>query len=183
MTETQNTQYTIDEENDSQVLQWYKELMNRVAAIDEQVDAGSEAAGKRKFKNDLMQEFESEWKPVTKALIPQLQEADERTRAGAFYGIIRSLSMMLQEEVDKWIETQVEAQPKPENAETVSDEQKKALMKERTELVKQVKTIVEMAQTFGEVSPDSPWVHSSPPWSSRYKRKACAFSLHLDCKR
>ena len=158
MTDTPNAQFNIDETNDSQVLQWYKRLMNKIGEIDETVDAGSEAAGKRAFRNQLVVEFEDEWKPVTEKLVPEFEKLDERARAGAFYGIIRALTSAWQDQIDKWIQVEVDSQPQPETTATVSDEEKKALMKERQELVKQVKTIVEMADTFGEVSPDNPWV-------------------------
>ena len=172
MTDTQTTQFTIDEENDSQVLQWYKKLMNKVSEIDEKVDAGSEAAGMRKFRNDLVTEFEHEWKPVTDKLLPEFAELDDRARAGALYGILRALSSVYKEPVDKWIQMEVESQPKPETTDTLSDDEKKALMKERQELVKQVKTIVDMAETFGEFSGPAPEPGSNQPWALPRRRGA-----------
>ncbi len=146
---------------DTQVREWYKRLMSQIFEIDETLDSTTDAAGKRKITNELVSQFENEWKPVTDALNVQMESMTPDQLAGAFYGLVRTISSQWKDGIDKWITEQVEAKP-VSDAPEVSDEDKKALQEERSALAKQVKTIVEMAQSFGEapeeeINPNGNW--------------------------
>jgi hypothetical protein len=140
----------------SQTREWYEKLTEQVTAIDEQLDAGSEAAGIRKLTNDLVTANKAEWGAVVPSLAEELRKMEPAERAGNFYGFIREVSKLFKEEVDNWLKEQVESQPKTETPET-SEAEKKSLSEARTALVKQIKMIVEMATLFNEVEADKPW--------------------------
>jgi hypothetical protein len=146
-----------ESEDDSQVRSYYKKTWNAIAEIDEKLDAGSEAAGKRKLTNELVENSRGEWEEATNDLIKQMRESDLSADklAGIFYGIIRGLSSEFEDEAKTFIISQVEAAPKAED--TLSDEDKKALASERSELAKQINQIIEMAGVFGEYEEGSEW--------------------------
>ena len=156
---TDTIDYTIDEENDSQVLQWYKKSMAEIADIDEILDAGSEAATKRKFTSERVSQFEGAWKPVAEKLEPQLQEMLDNGQldklVGAYTGLIRALQSKFKTQIEKYVTDSVESQPKAEDS--TSEEEKKELSTTRSELAKKVKTLVDMATNFGECDPENPW--------------------------
>jgi len=156
---TDTIDYTVDEENDSQVLQWYKRSMSEIKDIDELLDAGSDAATKRKFTSERVSQFEVNWKPVFEKLDPQLDAMIENGEfdklVGAYTGLIRALQSKFSKPIEQYVTEQVEAQPKSED--TLTDDQKKELGVTRSELAKKVKTLVDMAGNFGEYEPDNPW--------------------------
>lgn len=142
-----------DPVNDSQVRSWYKKLMTEVNSIDELLDAAADKSGKRKFTNDLVEAQTNQWKPAVDNLSAQMQQMTDEQRAGVFYGMVRTFSAAFKEQIDKWIDEQVASQPQ-EEAETVSDEEKKELQTRRSELSKQVNAIIDMAYTFGDAQGD-----------------------------
>jgi hypothetical protein len=144
---------TEDPVNDSQVRSWYKKLMLQVNEIDSVLDATADTSGKRKFTNDLVEAQTHEWKPAVDNLSGQMNQMTEEARAGVFYGMIRAFSTAFKDQIDKWIDQQVASIPK-EEVETISDEQKKALQEQRSELSKQVNAIIDMAYTFGDAKGD-----------------------------
>lgn len=156
---TDTIDYTVDEDNDSQVLQWYKKSMSEIKDIDELLDAGSEAATKQKFTSERVSQYEGAWKPVFTTLEPQLEKMIENGEldkfVGAYTGLIRALQSKFKDPIEKYVTQQVENQPKSED--TLSDDQKKELAVTRSELAKKVKTLVDMATNFGECDPDNPW--------------------------
>ena len=137
--------------SDSQVRQWYKKLMFQINEIDDVLDAQADIAtgGKRKFTSELVTNTESSWKPVVDSLSKDLTGMESEKRAGSFYGLLRALQDEFKEEIDEWIEQQLATRPKDENPK-IEEEKKKELQNARADLAKQVKTIVEMAYTFGE---------------------------------
>jgi hypothetical protein len=139
--------------NDSQVRTWYKKLMAQVNEIDAVLDATADSTGIKKFTNNLVTAQESEWKPAIEGITKSFNEMPEDVRAGVYYGMIRQLQAAFKEPIDAWIKTQVEVLPK-EEIETISDEEKKALQEQRSELSKQVNSIIDMAYVFGEASGD-----------------------------
>ena len=149
-----NIDLTEDPVNDSQVRGWYKKLMTQINGIDDVLDASADSSGKRKFTNELVDSAKTEWEPAIAVTIEQMQKMPEDVRAGVFYGMIRTFTSTFKEQIDKWIETQVENQPK-EEVETISDEEKKELQEKRSELSKQVNAIIDMAYTFGEAQGDA----------------------------
>ena len=152
------TMFEIDEAADSQVAQWYKRLMNQTATIDEQLDAGSEAATKRSFTTGLADQYKDEWEQNATAIengLSKLTESGDMERfAGIYIGLLRTLTNNFSKKYNEFVDAKVAELPVAEENK-LSDEEKKALSAERTELAKQIKTIVEMAKTFGEPNADS----------------------------
>jgi len=144
-------------ESDSQIVSWYKKLMAQVNVIDEKLDASSETATKKKFSDQLASKYEPEWKaPVADRIVAQMNEMDSEQLAGNYLGIMKTLRDLYKERVENWVTNQVATIPTSET-EKLSDEDKKALSKERSEVAKQIKTIVDMAVTFNEAPADNPW--------------------------
>lgn len=143
-------------ENDSQVRQWYSKLWNQVAEIDTQLVAASDTTGKRKFTNDLVEEYKPSWEGGVNNFLAQLEPLDEKAKAGIYYGFVREIVSRLKENVDKWIDSQVTTIPK-EDIPQIDPEVRKALSEQRTALVKQLKMVVEMAANFGEFSEENAW--------------------------
>ena len=144
-------------ESDSQIVSWYKKLMAQVNVIDEKLDASSETATKKKFSDQLAAKYEPEWKaPVADRIVSQMNEMDSEQLAGNYLGIMKTLRDLYKDRVENWVSTQVETIPTSET-EKLSDEDKKALSKERSEVAKQIKTIVDMAVTFNEAEASNPW--------------------------
>jgi hypothetical protein len=166
MSDSETTTLTINE-GDSEVRQMYVKLMNSVVDIDDKISAGTEAAGTRKFTNDLVSENESEWKGVSERLSNMLTlvrdgdpekgtEPNFEAFVGSFYGIQKTLAKQFKEAADAWIKQQVEALPKSDTPEA-SEAEKAQLVKARQELVKQLKTVIDMAVIFGDTDEDHKW--------------------------
>jgi hypothetical protein len=166
MTDTMTETLTINE-GDSEVRQMYVKLMNSVSDIDEKIGAGTEAAGTRKFTNDLVSENENEWNSVASRLSEMLTkvrdgdpengiEANMGAFVGSFYGIQRQLTKQFKEAADAWIKQQVDSMPKSDTPEA-SETEKAQLVKARQELVKQLKTVIDMAVIFGDTTEDQKW--------------------------
>lgn len=156
MTDTLIENRYTEVEDASQVRAFYKKMWNAIAEIDEKLDAGSESAGKKKITNELVVASEAEWKPVSENIIEEMRkfETDEE-RTGVFYGLIRALSGAFKEDAEKLITAAFESAPKTED--NLTDEQKKALATERSELASQIKLTVQMAGTFGEFEEGNEW--------------------------
>src|SRR5687767_2970988 len=135
------------DENDGEILSYYKETMSQIKEIDEKLDAGLDSTGKRKLTNELVESGKSSWEPVANELIPQMAEMSPEQLVGSFYGLVRALSDKFKDQVDNWLQEQVEKQPKAED--TLSEEEKKELQSARSELAESAKMIVKMATTFG----------------------------------
>jgi len=150
---TETAMFEIDEAADSQVAQWYKRLMNQTSTIDEKLDAGSEAATKRSYTTGLAEQYKPEWEQNATAIqngLSGLADSGEMERfAGIYIGLLRTLTNNFGKRYSEFVDAQVAAMPTPEENK-LSDEERGTLSKERTELAKQIKTIVEMAKTFGE---------------------------------
>jgi len=162
MTETLTIQ-----EGDSEVRQMYVKLMNSVLDIDDKISAGTEAAGTRKFTNDLVSENEAEWNSVAARLSEMLTKVRDGDSAngiepnmgafvGSYYGIQRQLTKQFKKAADEWIQAQVESMPKSDTPEA-SEAEKAQLVKARQELVKQLKTVIDMAVIFGDTTEDQKW--------------------------
>ena len=147
------TENTVDEAPVSQVAQWYKRLSEQTAVIDEQLDAGSEAATKRSFTTGLAEEYKPVWEQnataIQNGLNGYMQEGDMEKFAGVYIGLLRTLTNNFSKKYTEFVDAKVAELPTPEENK-LSDEERSALSKERAELAKQIKTIVEMAKTFGE---------------------------------
>lgn len=147
-------------EDDGEVLAYYKQTMSQVEAIDEKLDAGLDSTGKRKLTNELVEKYQGDdendgWKQVTDTLIPQMEEMSEEEMVGSFYGLIRTLSDKFKEAADNWLQKQIDSQPKVED--TLSETERKELSEARSELAESAKMIVKMATTFGLCSETEPW--------------------------
>lgn len=176
-------------DDDSQVRQWYGRLINQTLEIDEKVDAGSEAATKRAITGELVSSQEDVWSRAVEAIKTTLvkfrdgtddEPGDMNKFVGVYLGTVRGLSSLFKDQVEKYVETLVAEAPTP--TDVLSDEDKKKLMEERAELVKQIKTIIDMAKTFNEFDESNPWY---PPRrrgavGSRGKRALSFYTWSID---
>lgn len=153
-----------EQENDSQVRNWYKGLMKQINELDSVLDASADAAtgGKRKFTNELITKTEGDWKAPTMEIVEQMKNMPPELLAGVLNGMIRTLNGEFKESVDKWVDEQVKLQPKVE-VDPLDEEKKKEIQTARADLAKQAKTLIEMAYTFGEAHGD-PEDEPDPDW-------------------
>jgi len=170
------TDFTINED-DTQIVQWYKKLMSQVQVIDEKLDASSEAATKKKFVTGLTDKYKDDWNVVAERLLAQMNDMDQEKLFGNYYGIVKKLNDAYKERAETWTNNQVTAIPTSET-EKLSDEEKKALAKERSEVAKQIKTIIDMAVTFNEAPADEPWALPKTRRGSVGKRGPRALSSY-----
>ena len=181
---TETTMFEIDETADSQVAQWYKRLMNQTAVIDEKIDAGSEAATKRTFTTNLMNEYKPDWEQNATAIQNGLnalaESGDMEKFAGIYIGLFRTLQGNFSKKYNEFVDAKIAELPVPEES-TISAEEKAALSKERSELTKQLKTIVEMAKTFNEPGVEN-WTLPAPKRASgpRGKRALYEYTWTID---
>ena len=132
-----------------EIKEMYDQLLSTVVdEIDPKLDAGTESAGKRKVTNDLVESTEPNWKPVADHIITGMQEMTDEQIAGVFYGLIRAITPTFKERADGYISSLAENMPKSEDI--PSDEEKKELAATRSDLVKQIRTLVDMAKVFKE---------------------------------
>lgn len=128
----------------------YKTLNGKINEIDAVLDVDDATAGKRKIGNELVANFESDWKPVAETLSTQMNSWDDADKlAGAYLGLIRALEKAFDKAVSAHVQAKVDSQPKSE-AVTVTDEQKAALSEQRKTMYGQIKQVVDLAVSVGE---------------------------------
>lgn len=142
-------------ENDGEILTFYKQTMSQIEAIDEKLDAGLDSTGKRKLTNECVEATEEKWGKVFNELSPQMEAMPPEMLAGVYYGLVRAFTDKFKESIDEWLQAQIDAQPKVED--TTSEEEKKELAEARSELAASAKQIVAMATNFGLCSELEPW--------------------------
>lgn len=176
------TMTTIDltpQEDDHQVLVIYKELMNLINQIDEKLDAGSENARRKEFVDNLVSSHQSDWEPVTTALIPQMESMSSEQLAANYHGIIRALNAAYKNSVDNFVKESFEALPQEEVAQA-SEAEKKALSEERSKLYAQVKAVIPMAETFNVNLGDDPMPKRRGAAGKRGPRALSLYSWTID---
>jgi hypothetical protein len=164
---------------DHQVLVIYKELMNLINKIDEKLDAGSETARRKEFVDNLVSSYQSDWEPVTKALIPQMENMSAEALAANYHGIIRALNEAYKKAVDSHVNEAFEAIPQEDIAQA-SEAEKKALSEERSKLYAQVKAVIPMAATFNVDLGDDPMPRRRGAAGKRGKRALSLYSWTVD---
>jgi len=152
----------------------HQELMEVITDIDTKLDSltDSETAGKRKVGNDLVEAATATFNPVVEQLVPQIQGMDENVQAGVYLGLVRALRTAFGESVDKLIASIAETMPKPEPL--VTEEEAKVLSKTRSELYQKAKSVVDLAQQFGNQTLEMPKMRRG----SRGKRGPRALSFY-----
>lgn len=137
----------------------YVEFWNQIYDIDAVLDAGTESAGKGKITNSLVEAAKAEWTPAlqnaTEAFEKLSAEADDETVVGTYFGLVRGLQKLLKERADAVVQRIYDAQPQTED--TASDAEKQRLAAERSELMKNIKPIIEMGKMFNLVTEEYPW--------------------------
>lgn len=128
----------------------YDQLKSAVDAIDEKLDSqiDSEAAGKRKLTNELIELHEGTWKPVSESLIAQLADVPEDAKIGFYYGLVRAMNEAFNKPLTAALDKKVAEQPKVEIV-PIPQEELDLLSKTRSDLYGKIKSLIEMAKNFG----------------------------------
>jgi hypothetical protein len=129
----------------------HDELHRAIDEIDSTLDllSDSKAAGKRKITNDLIADAKDSWEPISNSLVEQLEAADEKLQIGVYFGLIRALQNKFSETLGTKVESMVESQPQVAKPD-LSEEQIKELSSTRSGLYQKLKSLIEMAESFGQ---------------------------------
>jgi hypothetical protein len=130
----------------------YSDVMNQLSDIDEALDSTVDAksAGKRALRNRLMEQFTESWTPAVTATIEHLNSVEMSERVAMFSAFIQNLNKAFEEDSNKFLEAQVEANKTdaPEQP-TFTEEQIAEMQAKRSELYKAAKSTRELALLFG----------------------------------
>lgn len=128
----------------------YTSLKSEIDAIDEKLDSlgDAKAAGKRAITNQLIEKQRDSWTPVVETYVNTLTEAPQDVRIGVFYGIVRGLTSKLQELINKDLEELIK--DIPDNTPEITPEQAKELSEIRSKLYAQIKSVIGIAEQFGD---------------------------------
>jgi len=130
----------------------HDELHAALNEIDTTLDAASgdqKSAGKRKITNGLIEDSKESWEPIAESLVEQLRVADPAVQVGVYFGLIRALQNEFSKELGDVVEAMVEKAPVEETVE-LSEEDAKALSKSRSEIYSKLKTLIGLAESFGQ---------------------------------
>lgn len=128
----------------------YDSLMEVVNEIDVKLDSlsGGKSASKTKILNNLVQENSSLWESAADDMITQLRTLEADKQAAVYTGFISKLRKEFDKAVNSYVEGVVDSQPVQEAL--ISEEEADVLSKKRSEVYQKVKSVVELADTFGE---------------------------------
>lgn len=128
----------------------YDSLMEVINEIDTKLDSltGGKSASKTKILNGLVQENSSLWESAANDMIAQLKTLDPDKQAAVYTGFVSKLRKEFDKEVNSYVEGIVDAQPVQEAL--ITPEEAEVLSKKRSEVYQKVKSVVELADTFGE---------------------------------
>lgn len=124
------------------------QVMEAMVEIDVQLDSlgGGKAAGKRKVGVDLAAKHESEFSTNLESLTTWLDTQDVETQTAVFTGLVNGLKDKYGKTSDAFLDGLVEAQPKQEAL--ITEEEGHELMKKRSALYQQAKSIVELGASM-----------------------------------
>jgi hypothetical protein len=135
----------------------YAKLHASIAEIDEVLDAqtaDAKTAGKRKLTNDFIEAETATWEPIVNQLKELLEKVSPEKQIGVYFGIVRGLGTEYSTKLAAQIEALVSAQPVVE-VEKISPETLKQLSATRSQLAKQLSSLVETLVGFGmNILPD-----------------------------
>ena len=128
----------------------YTQLKAEIDVIDEQLDSQGDAktAGKRTITNQLIEKSKDSWTPVVDTYVSTLTEAPQDVRIGVFYGIVRGLTNKLQELINKDLDELLK--DIPESVPQITPEQAKEISEVRSKLYAQIKSVIGIAEQFGD---------------------------------
>jgi hypothetical protein len=123
-----------------------------IEEIDQKLDAasGSEAAGRRALANQLASQYETDWKKPADQITSALNksEDDPEKVAAIFYGIVNSLTKEFKQQIDAYLDQQVQ-ENKVEQV-TLTSEELDKLQKDRKENVDQYRALRQILEMFGQ---------------------------------
>lgn len=135
-----------DAANDMEIL-WDK-LQQEINSIDEKMDSWNPETGQRRtFLKDLLESEKEKWSAQAEKLTEQLEAFEPEKRFALYLGLVGALNDSFKKESETWVDEQVSALPKPEKV-VVSDEEKTATQKSRSETYAMMKQLRDLAQGF-----------------------------------
>lgn len=136
--------------NTDAVKEMHSEIYDAIVEIDEKLDSLSDSgsAGKRKITNDLVSSAETLWGPIVAKLVSEIKnlENEPDKMVGAFKGIVNNLNSQFNDAATSHIESLVEVAPKVEPL--ITEEEAAVLSDQRSELYKNCKNLIELAETM-----------------------------------
>lgn len=128
----------------------YRELVDAINSIDEQLDSltDSKAAGKRSITNQLIEKSKDSWSNVVDQFVGSLSTAPDEVKIGVYFGIVRGLAKELQDDVNAALEKIVSTLP--EQKPLIDPADAPELGKTRSDLYAKVKSVIALAEQFGE---------------------------------
>lgn len=128
----------------------YHQLHEKINELDEFLDsqtADAKTAGKRKLTNDLIEAETAAWKPIVDQLTTLLDPLSIERQIGVYFGLVRALGSAYSQKLGTEIEALVNAQPTVE-VEKADPEKIKAVSATRSELAKQLSTLIQTLTNF-----------------------------------
>jgi hypothetical protein len=128
----------------------YRELTDSINSIDEQLDSltDGKAAGKRAITNQLIEKSKDSWESVVNQFVVNLAAAPDEVKIGVYFGIVRGLAKELQDDVNGALEKIVAKLPEAKPLIDPADAPE--LGKLRSDLYAKVKSVIALAEQFGE---------------------------------
>lgn len=128
----------------------YDQLMEVINEIDVKLDSlsGGKSASKTKVLNTLVADHSDKWEGAVNDMIAQLETLDEASQAAVYTGFMSKLRKTFDKSVNSYVEGLVDSQPVQEAL--ISPEEAEVLSKKRSEVYQKVKSVVELADAFGE---------------------------------
>jgi len=128
----------------------YDQLVEVINEIDVKLDSlsGGKGATKTKVLNGLVTAHADKWEGAVNDMIAQLETLDEASQAAVYTGFVNKLRKTFDKSVNSYVEGLVDSQPVQEAL--ITPEEAEVLSKKRSEVYQKVKSVVELADTFGE---------------------------------
>lgn len=130
--------------------QAYADLKNGIDAIDEKLDSLTDAksAGRRAITNQLIEKSKDSWEKVVTQFSDSLNSAPAEVMIGVYYGIVRGLSANFQDKVNAELEAIVGTLP--ESKPLIDPADAPEFQAQRSKLYAQIKSVIALAEQFGE---------------------------------
>jgi len=128
----------------------YDSLMEVINEIDVKLDSltGGKSASKTKILNGLVSDNSDLWEGAVNDMIAQLETLDPEKQAAVYTGFVSKLRKTFEKAVNAYVEGIVDSQPVQEAL--ITPEEAEVLSKKRSEVYQKIKSVVELADTFGE---------------------------------
>lgn len=130
----------------------YGQLSDALKSIDEKLDSrdGGTTGVKSKIVNEKIAETEPNWTQVLDQITTQLATVPADIQVGFYFGLVRGLDKTYGDSAKKLIDELVNNAPKPEPL--ISEAEVGPLTEQRKEVYAKIKSVMSMAETFGDDS-------------------------------